>query len=112
MASSLDEAPLIMDPMPGLPTYSRMVWTWSGVGGSSVMFSSNSARAGCVWAEWSLAWSSVAVSVALADACFRREAIRTDSGALALWKRVTMSLVLLCGGNQLGADMYMKRFCG
>lgn len=64
------------------------------MGGSSVMFSSNSAREESDCAVWSLAWSSVACSVALADACFRSEATRTEAGELALWKRVTMSLVL------------------
>lgn len=60
------------------------------------MFSSNSARSGAVCAEWSLAWSSVACSVAFADTCLRRVATRTEAGELALWKRVTMSLVLCC----------------
>lgn len=58
------------------------------------MSSSNSARAAEVCAEWSLAWSSVAASDALAEACFRRVATRVEAGELALWKRVTMSLVL------------------
>lgn len=73
-----------MDGTPRVPTYSKMVWSWSDVGGSSVMFSSNSARSGAVCAEWSLAWSSVACWVALADACLRREATRTEAGELAL----------------------------
>ena len=80
------------------PTYSRMVWSWSVVGGSSVMFRSNSSRwrLGCVCGVWSLAWSSVADSVALALTCLRRVAALTEPGELALWKRVTMSFVLCC----------------
>lgn len=93
-ASSWDDAPLTMEEIPVLPTYSRMVCTWSVVGGSSVMFSSNSGRWGGVWDEWSLAWSSVACSAAFAEACFKRVATRVEAGELALWKRVMMSLVL------------------
>ena len=37
-------APFTIDEILGLPTYSRIVWSWSAVGGSSVMFRSNSAR--------------------------------------------------------------------
>lgn len=94
IASVSEDAPLIMDEMPGLPTYSKMVCSWSVVGGFSVISSSNSAREGGVWEEWSLAWSSVAVADALAEACFRRVATRVEAGELALWKRVTISLVL------------------
>lgn len=60
------------------------------------MFSSNSTRLGLDCDEWSLAWSSVAWAAALADSAFKREAIRIEAGELALWKRVTMSLVLCC----------------
>lgn len=97
-ASLSDEAPLTTEETLLLPTYSRMVWSWSAVGGSSVTLSSNSARWGVVWAEWSLAWSSVACSVALALACFSTVATRTEAGELALWKRVMMSLDLRCQG--------------
>jgi len=61
-----------------------------------VILSSNSGLLALVWAEWSLAWSSVAVSAALADACFNAAATRTEAGELALWKRVMVSSVLGC----------------
>ena len=59
-----------------------------------MMFSSNSVRG--AGAEVDDAWSSVAVAVALADACFNKVATRTEAGLLALWKSVTMSFVLCC----------------
>jgi len=89
-------APLTMDEMLELPAYSRIVWSWLGVGASSVMFNSNSSLEGLLCAEWSLAWSSVALSDALADNCFRRVATRTEDVEPALWKRVTVSLALFC----------------
>lgn len=59
------------------------------------MLSSNSScRVFFVWAVWSLAWSSVAVSVAVAEICFSSVATLVDAGELALWNKVTMSLVL------------------
>ncbi len=79
-------APLTTEGMPELPTYSRMVLSWSGVGGFSVMSSSNGCRRALVCAEWSLAWSSVAVSEALADACFSRLATRKEAGGAGLVK--------------------------
>lgn len=81
---------MMLDTLLG-PTYSRMVLTWSVVGGSSVMLSSNSARFGEVWWLWSLAWSCVAGFDALAETCLRRVAILCEAGELALWKTVMMS---------------------
>lgn len=46
--------------------------------------------------------------MALADACFRREATRTEAGELALWKRVTMSLVLCWMAYQLATGQDNK----
>ena len=48
-----------------------------------------------VWALWSEAWSSVAVSNAFADAALSRFAIRT-AGAADDLKRVITSRVLCC----------------
>ena len=92
IASSSVCAPFTTEGMPAFPTYSRMVVSWPVVGGSSVMLSSNSCcRVFFVWVVWSLAWSSVAVSVAVADNCFRSVATLVDAGELALWNKVTMS---------------------
>lgn len=84
-------APLTTVGMAAFPTYSRIVLSWSAVGCSSVTLSSNSCRSMLLWEEWSLAWSSVAVSLALAETCFRRVATLVDAGELALWNKVTMS---------------------
>ncbi|KAJ0166375.1 hypothetical protein CTA2_7525 [Colletotrichum tanaceti] len=102
-ASCSVDAPLTIDEILFFPTYSRMVLTWSAVGGSSVMLSSNSARDfwGFVWTLWSLAWSSVAPAAALADTCLRMLAALTEAGEPALWKRVTMSRVLCWSRHQL-----------
>jgi len=70
-----------------LPTYSRMVASWSDVGGSSVTSSWNSER----WMGPRPAWSAVEFSAAAAETCFRRVATRAEAGELALWKRVMMS---------------------
>lgn len=94
IASASSLAPLIMVPAFWAPRYSRMLLSWSSVGGASVTSSSNSARCGFVWCEWSLTWSSVACSEALADVCFRRVLTRREAGELALWKRVITSRVL------------------
>jgi len=70
--------------------YSRIVFTWSSVGGSSVMLSSNGSRA-LAGVEFV---ASLAAWLALAEAVLRRLTIRVEAGELALWKRVTMSRVL------------------
>lgn len=81
------------------PTYSRIVLTWSAVGGFSVTSSSNSSgRLACVCAVWSLAWSSVAPAAELADTCLSRLATLCEAGEPALEKRVMMSRVLCCWG--------------
>lgn len=54
--------------------------------------SSNGSRRCCLfWAVWSEAWSIVAVSEALAEACLRRARARIEAGRVDLWKRVTTS---------------------
>lgn len=79
-----------------VPTYSRIDRSWSVVGAASVMSKSNSGRLGSVWWEWSLAWSSVADSEALAETCLRRLTTLVEAGELALWKTVIMSFGLCC----------------
>lgn len=91
IASASSFAPFTIVPALCAPTYSRMLLSWSEVGGSSVMSSSNVWRFAFDWAVWSLAWSSVACSVAVADACFRRLWTRTEAARLGLWNRVTTS---------------------
>lgn len=72
------------------------------------MLSSNSSRGGAVWALWSLAWSAVAVSVALAEICLSRVAARVEAGLPALWKRVMISRVL-CWRDCNGVSQLCKR---
>jgi hypothetical protein len=89
-------APLMMVEILLGPTYSRMVLTWSAVGGFSVMSRSNSSDRRA--AEWSLAWSAVAGADELADTCFSRVTTLAEAGEPALEKRVMISRVLRCGG--------------
>lgn len=63
-----------------------------------VTSSSNSPRCCFEWVEWSLAWSSVAVSLAVAEACFRMLRVLVDAWMEGEWKRVIGSRVLLCLG--------------
>lgn len=56
--------------------------------------SSNSERWAFEWVVWSEAWSSVAVSEAWAEDCFRRLRTREEAGRAGLWKRVITSRVL------------------
>lgn len=84
-ASLLSRAPLMMRETPLVPTYSSIVWTWSVVGGSSVMLSSNGSRVALAWLlSLSLAWSVVGPACAFADSCLSRLATRVEAGELAL----------------------------
>jgi hypothetical protein len=55
---------------------------------------SNSCLLGLVCGVWSLAWSSVAGSLALAEICLRRVCTLREAGDLALWKSEMTSFVL------------------
>ena len=79
-----------------LPTYSKILRSWSGVGGSSVMFSSNSDRWILFCLLWSPAWSTVAVSLAVAEACFNIARARIEDGVPGLWNSVITSREFRC----------------
>lgn len=87
-----------------------MVSTWSPVGGFSVMSRSKGSRGGGAEAE--VAGASLAAWVALVAPCLRRLMRRGDAGALALWKRVTMSRVLRCEGGWVSLAMGTGDVCG
>ena len=65
-------------------TYSKMVLSWSVVGGVSITFNS---KGGCCFL-------SVEPPLARADASFKTSRIRTDEGNDGRWKRVMTSSVL------------------
>lgn len=79
------------------------------MGASVVTSSSNSPRCCLACEEYSLAWSSVAVSEALVEACLSRFRARVLLAREGEWKRVIGSRVLLW--ELLGADKEVLRPC-
>lgn len=84
-------APLTTSPAFWLPTYSRMLFNWSSVGGSSLMSSSNSVLSFEACGFVDEAWSSVAYATAFARLCLRRVRTRLLEEIDGEWKRVTTS---------------------
>lgn len=97
-ASLSSLAPLTTWEAPFSPTYCKIVCTWSRVGASSVMFSSNGSRRALA--------SLTALVWALVDACFSRLETRTEAGELALWKSVIMSRVLRCTAGHVSCNCH------
>ena len=84
-------APLTTSPAFWLPTYSRMLFNWSSVGGSSLMSNSNSVLSFEACGFVDEAWSSVACATAFARLCLRRVRTRLLEEMDGEWKRVTTS---------------------